>query len=479
MQSYAASSCSGRSWNCDGVTVLGRKGANFGSAPFGNGLSREPEILGRPIEAVRSRLAVDDEDGDRLLDREDERADVVELEGIGVELHLHDIGAGRGELVAKLDVLRGPVPRDGDELAADVAERERSIAGALLRLAVEDLHLGDRIRQGPEVAHLGDETRLLAAEPLCTRNTEGEIAHRHVRDVASADVDEDRAGLRLDLGSDVPVVLFALLGTGDRGPGGALEVGEEVDGLGRESAMKLGELGRDHVERRGERGVSVTGLQGVELALNLARVGGRLADDPDRAFLHEEDAEAVAGGAVLHLAAGPVAGGVEPALAVDGGVHAERAVDDEDVMRPRRPDRAARPADEPHRRPEILGPGHHRRHREDEERDHGAAAQEEQELLEPHPPGVLLLGREEEAHRGPGDDLESSAIEEVDDDRNGDGPRANGERRFPEAEEGGKHHDISLQPGTEQSRRTFNVQCGRFKQSRRSRISIQLEVVVR
>ena len=97
-----------------------------------------------------------------------------------------------------------------------------------------------------------------------------------------------------------------------------------------------------------------------------------------------------------------------------------------------------------HRRPDGLGPRHHRRHREDEQGDHGAADEQEENLFEAHAPRVLLLGRHEEAHRRPGDDLEAPAIEQVNDDGHRDRGRAGAQRRCPEVEEEGeKHYEIS------------------------------------
>ena len=219
-------------------------------------------------------------------------------------------------------------------------------------------------------------------------------------------------------------------------PGGLLHVGKEVNDLRGEAAAGLGDLGGDHIEGGGYRSVAVTGDKLLDFAGDLAGILGSLADNPDRVIFHEQNAEPISRRRQLDLVQGHLPGAVKKGLALPGQVHAERAVQDQEVVR----SPAARGEDAraigPNRGPNVLGPGHDAGHGEHDQGDQGRAHAEQDKLLNSHAARVLLLSGQEEAHGCPGDDLEAAAIEEVNDDGDGNRAGAGEQCRFPQAEEG-------------------------------------------
>src|SRR5262245_29665249 len=99
-------------------------------------------------------------------------------------------------------------------------------------------------------------------------------------------------------------------------------------------------------------------LKSLDLAHDPPRVGRRLAYDPARRVLHEQDAEAIAGRGVLDDVDGVLAGAVEEALAFILEIHAQRAVENDDVMRSRHPRHVLAASLWPYRSPQVLHPWH-------------------------------------------------------------------------------------------------------------------------
>src|SRR5262249_48372827 len=120
--------------------------------------------------------------------------------------------------------------------------------------------------------------------------------------------------------------------------------------------------------------------------------------------------------AFLYDALGQATGLLEAGRVTRLEPHAERAINDEDSVR------AAPAGCGQHRalgqvlRPEVLGPARDAGHGQQDEQHDKAAHGQEDELFEAKPPRVLLLGREQESHGGPGDDAKAFAVKQVDDD---------------------------------------------------------------
>jgi hypothetical protein len=292
-----------------------------------------------------------------------------------------------------------------------------------------------------EVLDRGDDRHLHAGGH--ERHADGQIGDGAVLDIVAAHVHEHAAGALLDVvpgGLGFPVApLLGGVGHRQTGPGRLLLVGEEVDHLRRKTSRRLGELGADHVQGRGERGVAVARLNRLDLADDLAGVVRRLADDPGRIVLHEQHAEAVARRRLLDLGEGKLTGALEERLPFGREIHAQGAVEDDDVVDARSRSDAGAAAFRPEVGPDGLRPGHDAGHGEDDKRDDGDAHEQQQKLFDPQPPRVLFLCRQEKAHRRPGDDAITPAIEQVNDDRHRDGAGTHGKRCFPQAEKREQH----------------------------------------
>ncbi len=123
-----------------------------------------------------------------------------------------------------------------------------------------------------------------------------------------------------------------------------------------------------------------------------------------------EDGHAVAGDEALDVLGGPLFGGVLRRLAAAGVVHAGGAVEDEDHvavgprLQPRQPIAA----------PNEPGEGQRQQGQQ------GHAQQHEQDFFDEHA-APRHLAHLEEAHGPPVHDFIAAAVEQVDDDRNGQG----------------------------------------------------------
>ncbi len=266
---------------------------------------------------------------------------------------------------------------------------------------------------------------------------DAQVADGDVGQAVLADVDEDGAGA---------AVLEGLEGAGEQGglaelPGGALQVGDEVD-------LAVAELGRRRLEQAGDGlhggrqvGVAVRQAELADLAGDALAVLGRLGDDDLAARPgHHDDAEGVAPGAVLGDLGGRLAGPVEGDGAVLLGGHAEGGVEDDDLVGALGAAGGGQDGLGEDLAPEGLGPGGDGAHGQDDEQDEQAADEQEEELLEAHAAGVLALGGEEEAHGRPVQDAEAAAVEQVDDDGHRHGAGGDGPRGQRELEDGQERH---------------------------------------
>src|SRR5262249_32656463 len=150
------------------------------------------------------------------------------------------------------------------------------------------------------------------------------------------------------------------------------------------------------------------------------------------------DAEAVGAGAGLDEFNRQFAGLLEGVGVALFEAHAEGAVEDEDLVCAWAAGRGALAALGVHPPPHSLGPGRDAGHRQDEQQNDEAAHDEEQQLLQAHATSVLLLRRQKEAHGRPRHDAEAPAVEQVDDDGNGDGSAGDGRGGQGRLEEDGE-----------------------------------------
>ena len=178
-----------------------------------------------------------------------------------------------------------------------------------------------------------------------------------------------------------------------------------------------------------------------EVILHLAGIIRRFADDPGGMLLEKQDAEAIAGRAILDLLQGEFAGTLEAGAVSANLVHAERGVKHDQVVGA---DAILGPGEHglgPEEPPKALGPRYDGQHRQDGQAHDRGPDQKQQKLLEPHASRILPLGTEEETHGGPGDDLEAAPIEQVDDHRH-----RHRDRSRHEPEHGQERHGYILYP---------------------------------
>ena len=132
------------------------------------------------------------------------------------------------------------------------------LAGVLARLADQqfDAHVFPEL--GAEVLHRGVHLDVAARgdEWLGKR----QVGDRKIDRVVLTDIHENNAGAFADLVGGVLLVLLGFTGRRERRlPTRLLKVGEEPDDLGRETVPRLGQLARDHAERRRHRRIAVAG----------------------------------------------------------------------------------------------------------------------------------------------------------------------------------------------------------------------------
>jgi hypothetical protein len=211
------------------------------------------------------------------------------------------------------------------------------------------------------------------------------------------------------------------------GPAGALAVAEHDDlALGAlaivQNGVSLLEGGGPVAPARGRGQL----LDAFAHALQIAAQG---ADHGHHLLLGLEHRDVVAGRQVGDVVERPRLGRLVGRIgaALVGGAHAERAIDDQD-------DVAVGPAAEPghHRRRLEEGPGQGE-HQDAEQAD---AQQHQQQLFE-HQPAARDLADLQELHGAPIDDVVASAIEKMDDGRNGQHHQA-------------EHHPGVVQKGAEE-----------------------------
>jgi hypothetical protein len=223
----------------------------FRLCPLGKRVEGEPQIFAGPVVAVGGRLAVDQQHRNGVLDRDDDGADVVEVEGIVTEPHLNRVGSRLGELVAEADGgdLAGA---EVDEFLADDARVERRLVGGFAGLADQQLDTDIGLVLLAEVAQRSENGRVHAGGD--ERHLDAQVHDGEVVQVVAADIDEHRAGPLLDVGEDGLGLVAGFLGGiggGQTGPCRLLQVGDEVHHLRGVALGGLGELGADHVERGG------------------------------------------------------------------------------------------------------------------------------------------------------------------------------------------------------------------------------------
>ena len=83
--------------NCPGSTTSGRSGNPLAPLAGGERIERELQIFGRPLEAIRRRFAVDQQDRDLVAHGDDDGARLSSGKRVVGDLHLDGIGARRRE----------------------------------------------------------------------------------------------------------------------------------------------------------------------------------------------------------------------------------------------------------------------------------------------------------------------------------------------------------------------------------------------
>lgn len=377
----------------------------------------EVEVGGGAGEGADAAFPLDEEDLHLGGDVDDAPAGVVDLEAVvageadgedarpalgdgetgeglrrGFEVELDGLGDADGHVVhlpLEHGVGAGAVPLDvGDEVCGELGGDE--VAGGV---ELEDGLVG--------LPGLTEDEEVGAPERL------GELGAGLLErlDGLTAFAFEGAAG---SVGEDVEVLggeLALFLGGAEGELEGAVEVGggggllDAFDG-GAGGLKVVGGLGRDGV-----------GVNGVVL------IDGAGGGDDHHLF--------VARGEAVDELAGHELGLAEMGLGVGASAglvgHGVGVVDDEDV------ERGALTAQ---RRNAVVLASERTRQRQAHEEDEEAADGEEEPLLELEPAAVLPHRLEEVLHRGPLHDLEPSAVEDVDDDRDG------GQRRARDGEAG-------------------------------------------
>ena len=140
----------------------------------------ELQILRGLIEAIGRRLAVHQQHGNRLLDRDDQAADVVYRQSIASDPHLDDVGAGVLELVREDKIEMFPGRELSQVLLIDDVHGQRRIGGGSAGPALEQLDAEVLACFRPEVGQrvLDLDGRIGGNERVFDRK----IGHGHVRE---------------------------------------------------------------------------------------------------------------------------------------------------------------------------------------------------------------------------------------------------------------------------------------------------------
>ena len=229
----------------------------------------------------------------------------------------------------------------------------------------------------------------------------------------------------------------------------------------RVGARGAGEHVGDEGEGGGVIGGSVCDPDFAQFGAHLLGIVGRPRHDRLGGVRHDDDGITVAVLAGADEVFGLCDRALEAGAPLDPSGHAERGVDDDDVVRAGHVgDGLGGPGFDV--LPEIFGPPGGGDHGEEDQREGQRPQREEEPLIDSAL--VSPFGDEEEPDGGPGDDLVALAEEEVDDERNADGgDGGSGGESGAEHGERGVHHVVRrATAGTDRERNVAPREPGVF-----------------